>query len=129
MDITNVDIHQSYTGMTYYRTPASLAHFLQPLFFESHLNVVKRIKATVLNKKHTSGAQALPLEQCSGLIRTYVFATDMNTEQYEKDCYGKTFTCYSQMHRFKSDQNCGNENSCNPRYALRKQDSTYDEVA
>jgi len=55
--------------------------------------------------------------------------TDKNSEQYGEVRYEKTFTCYYKMHRFESEQNRGNENRCNSRYVLRKQDSTYDEVA
>lgn len=79
--------------------------------------------------QHISETQTLPLENCSGLITNYVYVTDKKTEEYGEDRYEKTFTCYSQMHRFKSEQNCDNENRCNSRYVLRKQDSTYDEVA
>jgi hypothetical protein len=104
--------------------------FYSHLFF-SHLNVVKCIKVQfwTRNAAHQWHTQALPLEECSGLIRNRVYATDKKTEQCEEERYAKTFTCYSQMHRIESEQNCDNENRCNSRYVLRKQDSTYDEVA
>ena len=58
-------------------------------------------KATVLKQEtqHIRQTQALPLEQCSGLIRNSVCATGKKTEQY---VYEITFTFYCQMHRFKS---------------------------
>lgn len=76
--------------------------------------------------QHINETQALPLEECSGLRRNCAYATDKKIEQYEEDRYAKTFTCYSQTHRFKNEQNRGNENRCNSRYVLRKQKSTYD---